>query len=187
MGISYTSRPHSWSAQSFSGWSGLHALQGLFNHCTWWTWVEWTAKEVSLPQPRRKRWPENLVECFTHSVISQAYWGRIFVSVFMMIVLIIWERLTRRSPWSVPIVAILFAIRREVRIGWSSFSLLMAQASFQVINFLLHGFGIFLMGEMTTTPRMVPTSMGSMHTPILVSHLLKITEVISTLRPHGFV
>ena len=151
--------------------------------------------ECGLSEPPRKspslnpvheRWPENLVECFTHGVVSQSYQGRIFVSAPMIIILIIWERLTRRSPWPVSIAAILFTIGREVRIGWSSFSLLMAQASFQVINFLLYGFGIFFMGEMATTPRMALTSMGSMYTPLLVSHLLKFTKVILTLRPHGF-
>ena len=40
----------------------------------------------------------------------------------------------------------------------------MAQVSLQVINFLLHDFGIFLLGDMATTPRMALTSMGSMYT-----------------------
>ena len=151
--------------------------------------------ECGLSEPPRKspslnpaceRWPENLVECFTHGVVSQAYQGQIFVSAPMIIILIIWERLTRRSPWLVSIAAILFIIGREVRIGWSSFSLLMAQASLQVINFLLYGFGIFLMGEMATIPRMALASMGSMYTPLLVSPLLKFTEVILTLRSYRF-
>ena len=62
----------------------------------------------------------------------------------------------------------------------------MAQAFLQVINFLLHGFGIFLLGEMATTLRMALASMGSVYTPLLVSHLLKFTKVILTMRPHGF-
>jgi len=37
-----------------------------------------------------------------------------------------------------------------------------------------------------TTLRMAPTSMGSMHTPLSVPSLFKITEVILTLRLHRF-
>ena len=133
-----------------------------------------------------ERWPGNLVECFTHGVVSQAYRGRSSVFAPMMIILIIWERLARRSPWPASIAAIIFTIGREVKIGWNSFSSLIAQASLQVINFLLHGFGIFLLGEMATTLRMALASMGSMYTPLPVSPLLKFTKVILTLRPHGF-
>ena len=104
----------------------------------------------------------------------------------MMIILIIWERLAGRSPWPAFTATILFTIGREVRIGWNSFSSLMAQAFLQVINFLLHGFGIFLLGEMATTLRMALASMVSMYTPLLVSPLLKFTKVILTMRPHGF-
>ena len=136
--------------------------------------------------PAHERWPGNLVKCFTYSIISQAYRGRIFVFTLMMIVLVIRERLARRSPWSTPIAAIPFTIRREVRIGWNSLSPFMAQASLQVINFLLHSFGIFLLGEMVTTPRMALTSMGSMYASLPISPLLKFTEVILTLRPHRF-
>ena len=109
----------------------------------------------------RERWPGNLVECFTHGVVSQAYQGWISVSTFMMIVLIIWERLVKGSPRSAPIAAILLTIRREVRIGWSLLSLFMAQASLKVINLLLHVFGILLMRDVAFTSRLTLTSVGS--------------------------
>ena len=55
-----------------------------------------------------------------------------------------------------------------------------------MINLLLHGSGIFLLREVATTPRMTPSSVSSMHTPLSVPSLFKITEVILTLRPHRF-
>ena len=68
-----------------------------------------------------ERWSGDLVECFTHSIISQA--SRRWISVFMliMVVFIIRERLSRRSPWSMPITTILFTIRREVKSGGALF------------------------------------------------------------------
>ena len=48
----------------------------------------------------REMWSGNLVECSTHSIISQAFERWIFVFAIMIVVLIIRERLTRRSPWS---------------------------------------------------------------------------------------
>ena len=132
----------------------------------------------------RERWPGNLVECFTHGVVSQAYRRWIFVSALMMIVLIIWERLTRGSPRSTPITAIILTIRREVRVGWSSLSQFMVQASIKVINLLLHVFGVLFMRDVAFTPWLTFTSVGSMHTSLLVPFLFKIAEVILILRPH---
>ena len=65
--------------------------------------------ECGLSEPPRKypslnstheMWSGNLVKCSTHSIISQAFGRWIFVSALMTVVLIIRERLTRRSPWS---------------------------------------------------------------------------------------
>ena len=52
--------------------------------------------------------------------------------------------------------------------------------------FLLHGFGIFLLGEIATTLRMALASMGGMYIPLPVSPLLKFMEVIWMLKPHEF-
>ena len=126
--------------------------------------------ECRLREPPRKspslnpvceRWLENLVKRFAYGIVSQAYQGWISVSTFMMIVLIIWERLVKGSPRSAPIAAILLTIRREVRIGWSLLSLFMAQASLKVINLLLHVFGILLMRDVAFTSRLTLTSVGS--------------------------
>ena len=86
----------------------------------------------------------------------------------MMIVLIIWERLTKGSPRSMPIAAILLTIKREVRIEWSSLSPIMAQASPKAINLLLHVFGILLMRDVAFTPRLTLTGVGRMHTSLSV-------------------
>ena len=148
--------------------------------------------ECRLCEPSRKspslnlvceRWPENLVKHFAYGIVSQAYQGWISVSTFMMIVLIIWERLARGSPWSAPIVATLLTIRKEVRIGWSSLLPFMAQASLKMINLLLHVSSILLMKDMAFTSRLTLTGVGSMHTPLLVPFSFKIMKVILTLRP----
>jgi len=55
-----------------------------------------------------------------------------------------------------------------------------------MINLLLLGFGIFLMREVATTPRMAPTSMGSMHTPLPVPSSLKVDKMIFMLGPYRF-
>ena len=63
-----------------------------------------------------------------------------------------------------PIATNLFTIRREVRMRWSSFSLFMVQAPLQVINLLLHVFGILLMRDVAFTPRLTLIGVGSMYT-----------------------
>ena len=127
---------------------------------------------------------ENLVECFTHSIISQADRRRLSIPVLMMIILIIQERLTGWSSWLASITVILFAPRREIRIGWSSLSSFMAQASFQMIDLLMHVSSILLLRNMAFTTRLASTSMGSMYTSLPVPLLFKITEVVLTLRRH---
>ena len=72
----------------------------------------------------RERWPGNLVECSAHRIISQAFGKWAPVSVLMVAVLIIWERLTRRSLWSRSVI-IISTIRRNVRV-WRSPSALFA-------------------------------------------------------------
>ena len=131
-----------------------------------------------------ERWPRNLVKHFAHGAVSHTHQGWISVSTFMMIILIIWERLARGSPWSTPIVAILLTIRREVRIGWSSLSSFMAQASLKVINLLLHVSGILVMRDVALTPKLTLMGVGSVHTSLPVPFSFKITKVILTLRPH---
>ena len=58
--------------------------------------------ESWLMEPPKKFYPFNPA-CegwlgFAHSVISQASTSRAFVSTIMVVFLLIWERLTRRSP-----------------------------------------------------------------------------------------
>ena len=62
----------------------------------------------------------------------------------------------------------------------------MALATLQVINLQRHGFSIFLLREVDTTPRMTLACTVSVHASFPVFPLLKITEVISTLKAHGF-
>ena len=66
-----------------------------------------------------ERWSGNLFKRFTHRIIPQAFGRWAFVSVLMVVVLIIRERLTGRSPWSLPITTILFIVRREIENGGS--------------------------------------------------------------------
>ena len=47
-----------------------------------------------------KMWSRNLVEHSAHRIISQAFGRWIHVSALMEVVIIIRERLIRRSPWS---------------------------------------------------------------------------------------
>ena len=141
-------------------------------------------RKSSLLNPAHERWTRNLVKCLTHGVIPQAYRGRVLVSTLMMIVLVVWERLARRSPWSAPIAAILLTIRREVKFGWSSFSSFMAQAPFQVINLPLHGYGILLLRNMVFSSRLALTGMGCICASLLFPFSFKLTEVILMLRPH---
>ena len=62
----------------------------------------------------------------------------------------------------------------------------MAQLPLQVIDLQLYGFGIFLMRKVTPTLRLVPASMGGMHTNLPVSSAFKINEIILTLGPNRF-
>ena len=163
MGVPYTSRPHSWSALPFFGWSGYGVCLTIVHG------------ERRLSEPLRKspslnsvsrRWSRNLVECFAYHIISQAFGRWVPVYVLMMVVLIIQEKLTRRSPWSRSITTLLLIVRREVRIWGSSPSPFVAQLPLQIINLQLHGFGILLMRKVAPALRLAPTSMGGMHTKI---------------------
>ena len=87
--------------------------------------------ECGLSEPSRKfpslnsareRCSRNLVECSAHRIISQAFGRWVPVFVLMVVVLIIWERLTMRSSWFAPIATILFIVKREVRTGRSLLS-----------------------------------------------------------------
>ena len=151
--------------------------------------------ERGLSEPPRKppslnstheRWSGNLVERSTHHIISQAFGRWVPVSALMVVVLIIRERLTRRSSWSRSITTILIIVKREVRIGGSSPSPLVAQLPLQMINFQLHGFGILLIRKVTPTSRLAPASIGGMHTNLQVPSAFKINKMILTLRPNRF-
>ena len=181
MGVRYTSRPHSWSALPFFGWSGYGVCLTIVHG------------ERRLSEPLRKspslnsvsrRWSRNLVECFAYHIISQAFGRWVPVYVLMMVVLIIQEKLTRRSPWSRSITTLLLIVRREVRIWGSSPSPFVVQLPLQIINLQLHGFGILLMRKVAPALRLAPTSMGGMHTKLSVLSTLKINKMILTLGPY---
>ena len=104
----------------------------------------------------------------------------------MVIFLVMRERLTGRSPWSPSVTTILFIIRREVGNGGRSPSPFAAQLPLQMINLLLHGFGILFMREVATTPRMAFTGVGSMHTSLLVSFPFQVDKMILPLGPPRF-
>ena len=183
MGVPYTSRPYSWTALPFFGWSGYRVCLTIVHG------------ERRLSEPLRKspslnsvseKWSRNLVECSAQHIISQAFGRWVPVYVVMMVVLIIQERLTRRSPWSGSITTLLLIVRREVRIWGSLPSPFVAQLPLQIINLHLHVPCIFLMRDMTLTSRMASTSMGGMYTSFLVPSTLKIDEMILRLGPRGF-
>ena len=134
----------------------------------------------------RERWFGNLVERFTHRIISQAFRRWVPISALMVVVLIIRERLTRRSPWFGSITTIFLIVKRKVRIGGSSPSPFVPQLSLQMINLQLHGFGILLMRKVAPASRLAPASMGGMHTYFSVPSMLKINKMILTLGPHRF-
>ena len=87
--------------------------------------MEMPGKSCSF-NPAREGRLGNLVQRFAHSVISQSSVSWALVSVFTMVFLFIWERFTRRSPWSTSITTILLIIRRGVKLEGSSSSLCMA-------------------------------------------------------------
>ena len=147
----------------------------------------WVKRRGSLPSSilRVKGDLEKVIclKCPAHRIISQAFGRWVSISMLMVIFLIIQKRLTGRSPWSLSITIILFIVRREVRDGGRSPSTLVAQLPLQMFDLLLHGFGIFLVREVATTPRMASTSVGSMHTPLPIPSSLKIDKMIFTLGP----
>ena len=71
----------------------------------------------------------NLVQCFAHSVISQASTRRALVFMLVVVFFIIGKRLAGWSSWLSPITSIFFILRGSVRIGGGSFSPYMAQFS----------------------------------------------------------
>ena len=92
--------------------------------------------ECWLMEPPRKNcpfnlmhegWLGNLVQCFTHSVISQASVRRALISTFVMVFFIVGKRLTRRSSWPSPITSILFTFKGNVKVEGGSFLQCMVQ------------------------------------------------------------
>ena len=98
-----------------------------------------------------------------------------------MMVLIIRKRLTGSSPGVGPVATISIIIRRRVRIRKSPSPSLAVQPFLQAVNFQLHGSSILFMREVTSTSRLAPTSMRSMHTNLPVPPSLKVEELILTL------
>ena len=102
----------------------------------------------------------------------------------MMVVFIMQERLTRRSPCPGSITTTLLIIRREVRIERGSPSLFVAQLPLQMINLQLHGFGILLVRRVALASRLALANMAGMHTNLPVPSTLKINKMILTLGSH---
>ena len=76
----------------------LHRVYSTIVHGKRWL-SELSRKSPSL-NSAYEGWSGNLVEYFTHRIIFQAFGRWISISKLIMEVLFIWERLTRRSPWS---------------------------------------------------------------------------------------
>ena len=129
-------------------------------------------------------WKFFWVLCSSHHSLGFGRWVSIFVH--MAVFLIIRERLIGRSPWSPPITTILFFSRRKseregVRLlrSWRSSLFKWSISCCMAL--------VFSSWERWLSPsRMAYTSMGSMHTPLLVLSSLKIDKVIFTLGPPGF-
>ena len=133
-----------------------------------------------------ERRPGNLVQSLAHGIVSQAFARWALAPMLMVVILVARERLTGWSSRSGSIAGIPLITRRNIRVGGSLPSPFMAQLPLQMINLQLHGSGVFLMRDMTPTSRMASTSMGGMHTSLLVPSALKIEEMILTLGPHRF-
>ena len=133
-----------------------------------------------------ERRPGNLIQRPAHSIVSQASLRWALVPIFVMVIIVIRERFTRWSSWPVPIVSVPFITRRNVRVGGSLSSLLVAQLPLQLIDLQLHGFRILFMRDVTPTSRMTSTNMGGVCTSLPVLPTFKIKEVILTLGPCGF-
>ena len=110
----------------------------------------------------------------------------IFISALMIDILIIRERLTRRSPWFAFVTTILFIVNRGVRIKGSSLSPFMAQLSFWMINFQLQGPGIFPMRKVARISGLNPASVGGMHINLTIPSSFKIDKEVFALGPYRF-
>ena len=98
----------------------------------------------------------------------------------MMVLVFIREGLTWRSYWSLPVIVVLFIIRRYVRIGRSSPSLCTTQFLFQVIYLLLHGLIVVLsLGYMIAHLGVTFTRLDGIHTPLSIPFILLILFIFS--------
>ena len=71
----------------------------------------------NLAHERRLR---DLVQCFAHSIVSQAFARWALIPTFMMVLLVIGDRLTGWDSCPTSITNILFIISRNVRVGGGS-------------------------------------------------------------------
>ena len=104
----------------------------------------------------------------------------------MVVIFLIQEGFTGGSSWPDSVASIPFITRRKIRVGGSSPSPFVAQLPLQTINLQLHGSSAFLMRDVTPTSRVAPTSMGGMHTNLVIPSSLKIHKMILTLGPRRF-
>ena len=112
MGTPCTSRLRLWNGQTFSDWSGSHAPQV---HSTIVDGERWLMESSRTYCPFNLVCEErfgNLVQCFTHSVISQAFARWALISTFMMVFFIVGKRLAGWSSWPLPITSILHLQRK---------------------------------------------------------------------------
>ena len=133
-----------------------------------------------------ERWLRNLTQRLVHGIIPYAFMGRALIPAPMVIFLITGESLTGRSSGSSSICSIICLLRRQLEIGRWMPSLCAAQFLLQLINFTLHVPFILCMGNMAFPSRLTFTSMHCVHTPLVISPLLKVYKRIVMLRTPRF-
>ena len=101
--------------------------------------------------------------------------------LFVMTVLIVQKRLTRRSPRPRLVATIPIIIRRGARLQGSPSQSLAAQPPAKTVNLQLHAFCILLMRDVTFASRLAHASMRTVHTNLEVPPLLKVEELILAL------
>ena len=133
----------------------------------------------------RERWSRDLIQRLAHSIISQAFTRWAFISTFLMVLLVVRERLVEWSSWPSPITRILFTLRGNVRVIGGPFSPCMAKLPLQLVNLQLHGSVILFLRYVISKSRMASACMCSVHAPLSISHTFEIKEIILLLRPCG--
>ena len=112
--------------------------------------------------------------------------GWAFIPAPMVIFLVTGESLTGRSSGSSSICSIICLLRRQLGVRWWVPSPCAAQFLLQLINFTLHVSFILCMGNMALPSRLTFAGMRCVHTPLVISPLLKVYKRIVMLRTTWF-